>query len=95
MPVTTSEDEDDADLKKNPPAWEDSDDERILVSLGSEARLRKLRRTEEEDIINGKEYTRRLRKQYVYVWRSSVNTKLTSLGSNGCTQHQIGQSLQQ
>ncbi|KAF2495663.1 U3 small nucleolar RNA-associated protein [Lophium mytilinum] len=46
------------------PAWEDSDDERISVSLASVPRLRKLRKTEEEDVINGREYVKRLRKQY-------------------------------
>jgi U3 small nucleolar RNA-associated protein 18 len=47
------------------PAWSDSDDERISVSLAARPQLRKLRRTEAEDVITGKEYSRRLRKQYV------------------------------
>ncbi|OCL01251.1 WD40 repeat-like protein [Glonium stellatum] len=64
VPTNTSEDEGGDEYKMNPPAWEDSDDERIMVSLASEPRLRKLRRTEDEDVINGKEYTRRLRKQF-------------------------------
>lgn len=42
----------------------DSDDERTLVSLASAPRLRKLRRTEAEDVVNGKDYARRLRKQF-------------------------------
>lgn len=46
------------------PAWEDSDDERLAVSLAAVPRLRKLRETEEDDIVSGKEYVRRLRKQY-------------------------------
>ncbi|PSK46329.1 hypothetical protein B9Z65_5297 [Elsinoe australis] len=46
-------------------AWHDSDDERISVSLASVPRLRKLRVTADEDIVSGKEYIRRLRKQYV------------------------------
>ena len=46
------------------PAWEDSDDERIMVSLASVPRLRKLRKFEGEDMVNGKEYIRRLRRQY-------------------------------
>ena len=53
-----SEDEDDQ------PAWEDSDDERLVVSLASVPQLRKLRETAEDDMVNGKEYARRLRKQY-------------------------------
>lgn len=47
-----------------PPAWEDSDDERLRISLMSVPRLRKLRNYEGEDIISGKEYQRRLRRQY-------------------------------
>jgi hypothetical protein len=46
------------------PAWEDSDDERLVVSLASVPRLRKLRETADDDMVNGKEYARRLRKQY-------------------------------
>ncbi|KAL9087265.1 MAG: hypothetical protein Q9165_006759 [Trypethelium subeluteriae] len=46
------------------PAWEDSDDERIMVSLATIPRLRKLRNHEGEDVINGKEYMKRLRRQY-------------------------------
>ena len=58
-----SEEEDEVE-KGDPPAWVDSDDERITVSLASNPRLRKLRRTEGEDIVNGREYTRRLREQF-------------------------------
>ncbi|RDL29926.1 putative UTP18 Possible U3 snoRNP protein involved in maturation of pre-18S rRNA [Venustampulla echinocandica] len=46
------------------PAWEDSDDDRLTVSLAGNSRLRKLRVTEEEDTVNGREYTRRLRRQF-------------------------------
>ena len=48
----------------DPPAWVDSDDERIVVSLASNPRLRKLRTSETEDLVNGKEYTKRLRRQF-------------------------------
>lgn len=47
------------------PAWDDSDDDRIAVSLAGVNRLRKLRETEAEDVISGREYTRRLRQQYL------------------------------
>ncbi|KAK8206645.1 U3 snoRNP protein [Zalaria obscura] len=57
-----SEDED--GLSRRPAAWEDSDDERMVISLASVPRLRKLRRTEAEDVITGREYTKRLRKQF-------------------------------
>ena len=46
------------------PAWIDSDDERIVVSLASNPRLRKLRIAETEDLVNGNEYTKRLRRQF-------------------------------
>lgn len=59
--VIKAEESDDQDDK---PAWEDSDDERLVVSLASVPQLRKLRETAEDDMVNGKEYARRLRKQY-------------------------------
>ncbi|KAM4055132.1 putative U3 small nucleolar RNA-associated protein 18 [Hirsutella rhossiliensis] len=46
------------------PAWEDSDDDRLTVSLASVTRLRKLRITEAEDVVSGTEYCTRLRQQY-------------------------------
>lgn len=45
-------------------AWHDSDDERITVSLQTNPRLRKLRNYKDEDLLNGKEYTKRLRRQF-------------------------------
>ncbi|KAI1169557.1 WD40 repeat-like protein [Nemania sp. FL0916] len=47
------------------PAWEDSDDERLTISLANATQLRKLRTSEADDIINGAEYTFRLRQQYL------------------------------
>ncbi|KAJ5894465.1 hypothetical protein N7495_006156 [Penicillium taxi] len=44
--------------------WHDSDDERLAVSLTGQAKLRKLRTTESEDVVSGKEYVRRLRMQF-------------------------------
>ena len=49
------------------PAWEDSDDEKLSISLAGATRLRKLRISEAEDVVNGTEYTRRLRQQYLRV----------------------------
>lgn len=49
----------------NAPAWEDSDDERLVVSLAGRTQLRKLRRTEGEDMVNGTVYAARLRQQYL------------------------------
>ena len=62
--IATTEDDDDTLRSQHPPAWEDSDDERMMVSLASVSRLRKLRKTEAEDVVNGKEYVKRLRKQF-------------------------------
>jgi U3 small nucleolar RNA-associated protein 18 len=45
-------------------AWYDSDDDRLTVSLASNTRLRKLRDTENDDVVNGREYIQRLRRQY-------------------------------
>ncbi|KAF8848924.1 WD40 repeat-like protein [Acephala macrosclerotiorum] len=45
-------------------AWEDSDDDRLTISLAGNIRLRKLRINEDEDVVSGREYTRRLRRQY-------------------------------
>ena len=45
-------------------AWVDSDDERIVVSLASNPRLRKLRHTEAEDVVSGREYIKRLQQQF-------------------------------
>ncbi|KAL9595832.1 MAG: hypothetical protein Q9219_006209 [cf. Caloplaca sp. 3 TL-2023] len=53
-----------ASLDDSSEAWHDSDDERITVSLQGNPRLRKLRIREDEDLLDGKEYSRRLRRQY-------------------------------
>ena len=47
------------------PAWEDSDDDRLGISLAGASRLRKLRISEAEDVVSGTEYSRRLRQQYL------------------------------
>lgn len=51
-------------MRSDVPAWEDSDDDRLAVSLAGNSRLRKLRVSEGEDIVSGRDYTRRLRKQF-------------------------------
>lgn len=60
----TPSDEDEEEDDSVPAVWHDSDDERIAVSLAGQAKLRKLRTTEDEDVINGREYVRRLRRQF-------------------------------
>ncbi|KAK9728936.1 U3 snoRNP protein [Basidiobolus ranarum] len=49
---------------KSSVAWEDEDDEELEISVASKRTLRKLRTTEEEDILTGKEYEQRLRQQF-------------------------------
>ncbi|ORY80047.1 WD40-repeat-containing domain protein [Protomyces lactucae-debilis] len=58
----------DLDDESYPPAWHDSDDETLQISLSSIPKLRKLRRTEDEDVINGIVYERRLRAQFEKVY---------------------------
>lgn len=63
--LRAEEDEDTSDEERNRKVrWHDSDDERMTVSLASHTRLRKLRDTEDDDMVNGLEYIRRLRRQY-------------------------------
>ena len=62
------------------PAWTDPDDASLEVSLASSARLRKLRDAPEEDEIGGREYERRLRRQFMKMnptpeWATSVRRK--------------------
>jgi len=50
--------------QKRGPAWVDPDDVDVQVSLASNKRLRKLRDTAAEDEIGGRDYERRLRRQF-------------------------------
>ncbi|MCJ1474102.1 hypothetical protein MMC13_002760 [Lambiella insularis] len=68
---------------KDAPAWIDSDDERITVSLASNPRLRKLRINEADDLVIGEEYNKRLRQQFerlypVPEWANPSASKKTS-----------------
>lgn len=63
------------------PAWVDPDDANIQVSLNSHTRLRKLRDAPAEDTVGGREYERRLRRQYEQInptpeWTSKARRKL-------------------
>ncbi|EPS44084.1 hypothetical protein H072_1955 [Dactylellina haptotyla CBS 200.50] len=68
VPATSTDlvkvDGSDSESETGKPAWEDSDDERLTISLSTNPRLRKLRTTELDDVITGTEYTKRLRIQY-------------------------------
>ncbi|KAH6675761.1 WD40-repeat-containing domain protein [Halenospora varia] len=74
------------------PVWEDSDDDRLTVSLAGNSRLRKLRVNEDEDLVSGREYTTRLQRQFerlhpVPEWakpsgRSAKRRRRSSAGSD-------------
>ncbi|KAF9364607.1 U3 small nucleolar RNA-associated protein 18 [Mortierella sp. NVP85] len=50
------------------PAWIDEDDKNLSVSLKSVNRLKKLRKEDSEDIVNGLDYEQRLRRQFEKVY---------------------------
>ncbi|KAI7820316.1 WD40-repeat-containing domain protein [Gamsiella multidivaricata] len=50
------------------PAWVDEDDKTLSISLKSVNRLKKLRKEEAEDIVNGVDYEQRLRRQFEKVY---------------------------
>jgi U3 small nucleolar RNA-associated protein 18 len=65
------------------PAWTDPDDTSLQVSLAASNRLRKLRDAPDEDAVGGREYERRLRRQFerlnptpAWATRSKSKTKL-------------------
>lgn len=49
-------------------AWEDSDDERLSVSVATSDRLKKLRKSHSETAISGASYVRRLRAQFEKIY---------------------------
>lgn len=56
--------ESDEESEPGAPAWDDSDDDRLMISLAGNSRLRKLRISEAEDQVSGREYAKRLQKQF-------------------------------
>lgn len=50
--------------KTDAPAWVDPDDAQISVKLTSVAKLRKLRKEKDEDVVSGKALSKRLRAQF-------------------------------
>ena len=64
LPPAIAKDLEGSEREPRRPVWHDSDDDRLVVSLASNTRLRKLRDTEEDDVVTGREYIRRLRRQY-------------------------------
>ena len=70
--------------QKKGPAWVDSDDLDVQVSLASNKRLRKLRDTAAEDEIGGRDYERRLRRQFEKLnptpqWASDARKKRSTV----------------
>ncbi|TPX35459.1 hypothetical protein SmJEL517_g02075 [Synchytrium microbalum] len=51
-----------AELPQQKPAWEDDDD--LFVEISNKSRLRKLRKTESENVVSSAEYEARLRTQF-------------------------------
>ncbi|KAI8364320.1 WD40-repeat-containing domain protein [Choanephora cucurbitarum] len=60
----TEEDESEEEPEDDTAAWEDEDDKNLKISLVAANITKKLRRDADEDIVDGVEYTRRLRKQF-------------------------------
>ena len=70
--------------RKKGPAWADPDDLGVQVSLASNKRLRKLRDTAAEDEIGGRDYERRLRRQFEKLnptpkWASDARKKRSTV----------------
>ena len=47
------------------PAWVDTDASKLKVSIEDVSRLRKLKKTEDEKVIEGAEYATRLKEHYI------------------------------
>ena len=63
----SSEGEEDGE-EEDLPAWKDSDDEMLTISLAKRGLLRKLRDTETEDLISGKEYSAQPGRQFERIY---------------------------
>lgn len=88
---------------KDPHAWHDDDDEQLTVSLATATQLRKLRLSEDDDVITGTEYTRRLRQQFLRLnplpnWakaseeRPSKRRRRSSAASDDSDASELGES---
>ena len=53
------------------PAWVDKQANSIKVDISNESRLRKLKKTENEDVIEGADFQKRLKKQHDSIVQSS------------------------
>ncbi|CDK27040.1 unnamed protein product [Kuraishia capsulata CBS 1993] len=66
MDVDSDSESDEEDSESN--AWSDSDDEKMDLSIAKSDKLRKLRKTESEQVIRGKAYIHRLRSQFEKIY---------------------------
>ncbi|KAH9947370.1 WD40 repeat-like protein [Amylocystis lapponica] len=72
--------------QRKAPAWTDPDDTTLEVSLASDTRLRKLRDALSEDTVGGREYERRLRRQFEKInpapdWAAAARKKGRSVAA--------------
>ncbi|KAI0078522.1 WD40 repeat-like protein [Panus rudis PR-1116 ss-1] len=70
-----------APKSRKPSAWSDPDDANVQVSLAENNRLRKLRDAPDDDVVSGRDYERRLRRQYEKInptpeWAAQARKKL-------------------
>ncbi|KIK15415.1 hypothetical protein PISMIDRAFT_640852 [Pisolithus microcarpus 441] len=71
----------DTQRHRKAPAWVDPDDANLQVSLTAHSRLRKLRDAPSEDTVSGREYERKLRRQFERInptpeWATKARKKL-------------------
>jgi len=66
-----------------PPVWSDNDDYAVTIDIGAINRLRKLRASEDQSVVNGYEYQAKLRQQYeclLVVFGDEQGLKLALVG---------------
>ncbi len=68
-----SEEEEEKEKREEEEAWADSDDEEVQVDLQRNAKLRRLRKYEEEQVISGREYQERLKEQHEKTVQGSMD----------------------
>ncbi len=67
----------DEESTQQPPAWHDSDDENLEVSLANTNRLKKLRSNDTEKSVKGVEFETKLRRQVLHL----IEQLMTDVGS--------------
>ncbi|CAX40936.1 U3 small nucleolar RNA-associated protein, putative [Candida dubliniensis CD36] len=68
MEIDEEQDEEEDLDQDSDNAWEDSDDEKINISLLTSDKLKKLRKTPQDSVISGKSYIVRLRSQFEKIY---------------------------